>query len=676
MEQFAVYLFRSVIWLTGFALIYYLFLRNERFFLLIRYYLVAGIIASFILPLVPVHYPVEILSPAVDAAGLITEGSQDIRLPAGEASGSNFDMKLMLMYIYIAGLSVLLFRLLMHIRSLFKSIKKAEIKNIGGFKMVRAPEFSSSFSFINYVFISPSADEDEVKEIMNHELVHVNQRHWFDLLLAEILRVLQWINPFAWIYNGFIRMNHEFLADEAALKRTSDPAVYKAVLMNQLFDTHVFSLSNSFNYSLNKRRFEMMKKIVSSPYRKLRVLSILPVAAGLLFAFATPEYHYIEQTGTPVTIYQASPVIQKVVKGIVVNEEGKPLGNVRVTSTGPMNFASGAETSADGRFALTNVFENGSILFDCKGYLGQSLKPDFSSEMKVVMVKDPEYREPAKKDMQPKPLYVVDGVLSETMPPPEQIATINVMKDPKSVEKYGEKAKNGVIEVITLKKAAEQGIKIPFRRRNPEDYPTFRGERFTAFRSWVMSQVKYPPEATAKNIEGWVQVNFVVEPDGSLSNIKPGGLGNPLLAEAVMQVIRSSPKWEPAKNPAANEPYQSSVTVSFKLPDRIVNDEPFVVVEEMPMYPGGDGALLKFIAENTRYPAEAKRDSIQGRVIVRFVVNTDGNTEGISVLKGVHPLLDNESVRVVSQLTGFKPGMQGGKPVNVWYMVPITFTLK
>jgi TonB family protein len=262
------------------------------------------------------------------------------------------------------------------------------------------------------------------------------------------------------------------------------------------------------------------------------------------------------------------------------------------------------------------------------------------------------------------------------MPPPDQIATINVMKDPKSVEKYGEKAKNGVIAIVTLKRAAEQGIKVPFRRRNPEDFPTFRGGRFTAFRNWVLSQVKYPPEATAKNIEGWVQVNFVVEPDGSLSNIKSGGLGNPLLTEAVMQVIRSSPKWEPAKNPAANEPFQSGVTVSFKLPDRIVNDEPFVVVEEMPMYPGGDAALLKFVGENTQYPAEAKRDSIQGRVIVRFVVNTDGNTEGISVLKGVHPLLDNEAVRVVSLLTGFKPGTQGGKPVNVWYMVPITFTLK
>ena len=95
----------------------------------------------------------------------------------------------------------------------------------------------------------------------------------------------------------------------------------------------------------------------------------------------------------------------------------------------------------------------------------------------------------------------------------------------------------------------------------------------------------------------------------------------------------------------------------------------------MPVYPGGEVALLTFIADNIIYPEAAKADTIQGRVIVRFIVNTEGNTEGIDILKGVHPLLDAEAVRVVKKITGFKPGMQEGKAVNVWYMVPINFTL-
>jgi periplasmic protein TonB len=103
---------------------------------------------------------------------------------------------------------------------------------------------------------------------------------------------------------------------------------------------------------------------------------------------------------------------------------------------------------------------------------------------------------------------------------------------------------------------------------------------------------------------------------------------------------------------------------------------PFVVVEEMPMYPGGDAELLKYIAEHTQYPEVAKENNIQGRVIVRFCVTAKGGVSQVSVLKGVDPELDKEAIRVVNTLPAFKPGKQGGKPVPVWYMVPITFTLK
>ncbi|MDX9810815.1 MAG: M56 family metallopeptidase [Bacteroidales bacterium] len=106
-------------------------------------------------------------------------------------------------------------------------------------------------------------------------------------------------------------------------------------------------------------------------------------------------------------------------------------------------------------------------------------------------------------------------------------------------------------------------------------------------------------------------------------------------------------------------------------------DEPFMVVEEMPLFPGGDVGLLQFIAENTSYPEEAKTKGIQGRVIVRFCVETDGSVNRLSVMKGIDPLLDSEALRVVGSMPKFeKAGHQGGKAVPVWYMVPITFKLE
>jgi TonB family protein len=110
-------------------------------------------------------------------------------------------------------------------------------------------------------------------------------------------------------------------------------------------------------------------------------------------------------------------------------------------------------------------------------------------------------------------------------------------------------------------------------------------------------------------------------------------------------------------------------------PPPIVREEPFVVVEEMPMFQGGDSMLLTYIEKNTKYPEAAKLNNIQGKVIVRFCVTKEGGVDRISVLRGVSPELDAEAMRVVSTLPAFKPGKQGGKAVDVWYMVPITFSL-
>ena len=118
---------------------------------------------------------------------------------------------------------------------------------------------------------------------------------------------------------------------------------------------------------------------------------------------------------------------------------------------------------------------------------------------------------------------------------------------------------------------------------------------------------------------------------------------------------------------------------TVKLKEEAVNEiqaEPFVVVEEMPMFPGGDAALLNYIGANTKYPEVAKEQNIQGKVIVRFCVKPDGGVSMASVLKGVSPELDTEALRVVKSLPTFKPGRQSGKAVPVWYMVPISFTLK
>ncbi len=102
----------------------------------------------------------------------------------------------------------------------------------------------------------------------------------------------------------------------------------------------------------------------------------------------------------------------------------------------------------------------------------------------------------------------------------------------------------------------------------------------------------------------------------------------------------------------------------------------FTVVESMPEFPGGMGALMKYLAENIKYPSLAKESGIQGRVFINFVVEPDGSISNVKVLRGIGGGCDEEAVRVVKSMPKWKPGMQRGKPVRVSYNLPVKFTLQ
>jgi len=105
-------------------------------------------------------------------------------------------------------------------------------------------------------------------------------------------------------------------------------------------------------------------------------------------------------------------------------------------------------------------------------------------------------------------------------------------------------------------------------------------------------------------------------------------------------------------------------------------EQVFVVVEEMPEFPGGEKALRTFLATSVKYPTIAQENGIQGKVFVNFVVNKDGSVSNVKIARGVDPAIDAEALRVVSSLPRWKPGKQRGAPVRVSYTVPISFKLE
>jgi protein TonB len=130
-----------------------------------------------------------------------------------------------------------------------------------------------------------------------------------------------------------------------------------------------------------------------------------------------------------------------------------------------------------------------------------------------------------------------------------------------------------------------------------------------------------------------------------------------------------SKKTEPALPEVAPPPPPPTVPLNS------ASDSVYRVVDLLPVFPGGDAALLKLIGDSIKYPEAAKSKGIQGKVIVQFVIYPDGKAGSAKILKGADPLLDTEALSVIQKLPKFEPGFKDGKAVPVYFMVPIYFNL-
>ncbi|MGB4400957.1 MAG: energy transducer TonB, partial [Daejeonella sp.] len=214
--------------------------------------------------------------------------------------------------------------------------------------------------------------------------------------------------------------------------------------------------------------------------------------------------------------------------------------------------------------------------------------------------------------------------------------------------------------------------------------PSFPGG-MKAWQEYLVNTLKFPPLAKSNNVQGNVIVKFTVEKDGSLGEIKVlRGIGSGADEEAV-RVIAQSPKWIPGTIDGKPARVTFTVPINFggsnpvqmgagrDVPDGVFD---FSTAEVLPEFEGGMAGWGKYLSENLKYPEQAKKDSISGRVIVGFVVEKDGSLSDIKVLRGIGGGADEEAVRVLKNSPNWKPGkILDGNVVRVAYTMPIFFKL-
>jgi len=214
------------------------------------------------------------------------------------------------------------------------------------------------------------------------------------------------------------------------------------------------------------------------------------------------------------------------------------------------------------------------------------------------------------------------------------------------------------------------------------------------FYNFLSKNIKYPADARSKMIQGKVFVGFIIEKDGSLSNITAlRGPRNGLNEEAV-RVFSLSSRWIPGTQDGKTVRVHFTVPVNFTLnTDNVTNvvlhppalpntgvgaasaTGVYQSVDTEPDYPGGMQSFYTFLAQTIKYPADARRDKIQGKVFIQFIVEKDGSLTDIRAIRGPGHGLDEEAVRAVGLSVKWKPGTQNSVPVRVQFTVPVNFNL-
>ncbi|MDF1574527.1 MAG: TonB family protein [Bacteroidales bacterium] len=554
---------------AGIAIIflpYYFLFRNDPNLHIKRFYLLAGIAAAWIFPFITFRK----VSLAVDLTPTVfidldTPGARAVQFEnAGASAGLSINWLQVIIFIYLAGLSIMFLKnLFIILKWNFTWLRMHDDQGVAYIKNDQV------FTLFNRIFVPASLREEEnLDNVLLHEKAHIQQLHFIDLMLMELTLLLTWFNPFSWLISRMIKENHEHLADRQVLSAGINPARYKAQLMNHTLGVNVFRLGAPFNHSLTLKRFKMMKKPKKSPLGLIKIALLIPViliTLGLTTGM-TPQ--------------------QKTVKGkVVIADTGEPAMGASVVIR---NSTVGCVVDKDGSFMLS-VEGDPELVISFVGYSSLVVKASeigkkplklevetYTLDLETVTMEvkgksSGTFTIKQKDGSDAQPVFVVDGKVVKEIDKldPESIDNISVFKDPDSemVKKY--KAKDGVV-MITTKKTAE------------------------------------------------------VSGKDEMESIE-------------------------------------------------INGEVFYVVEDMPKYPGGLGALKAYIYSNLEYPEKVKEQGIGGEVIVRFLINEEGKAVKGEVLRSSYAELDAPALKVISEMPDWTPGKQRGKAVKVWYVMSIPF---
>lgn len=568
MTAFAFYLLKVFVCSGVLFLYYVLALRNKAFHQWNRFYLLSAVALSLLLPLVQiVVMPTDKQSTAYQLIRVV-QSADDYLEAVTVSSRPHFSLEQGFSAGYAVPSLLILTGTVLSVARIRRLTKKWGVQKVEDIGFVNTLEPGTPFSFLRYIFWhqSLSLSSEEGRQIFRHELVHVKEKHTLDKLFLQAVLSAFWCNPFFWLIKKELRFVHEFIADKHSVGEAGT-AAFAAMVLQAAYPSHYQSLVNPFFQTSIKRRLLMLTKIQNPRLNYISRIAALPLVAVIAFAFTvrTREKPAKPTVSLPAALVKTDtiPKAKKEIESVDVNR-AKSLLTVYYTD-------GSCETVTEQEAHRRGLLHNGGY-----GNIQKASPQEPVAKTEIRL-----------KDSSVKPLMVIDGEIVRydlmNAIDPNKIESINVLKGASAVAKYGNKGENGVIEIktksvrggpVTLQTDETTGTidSLEISSTNPPrvkvnitaDSPPSETKNivFTQtetpasvdkneWRSFLSKNTQPIVESMvhkgAKPAKYTVNVRFLVEPDGSLSDIK---LLNNLgygADEKILEMMKSSPKWTPAQ---------------------------------------------------------------------------------------------------------------------------------
>ncbi|TCD00410.1 M56 family metallopeptidase [Pedobacter psychroterrae] len=281
MMSWLYYLLEANLYLAVFYGFYRLFLHRETFYQLNRYYLLGTSMLAFLLPMFQISYLDSLLHPVENQATVTIQYAGELLPVINTAPVLTAGGVLFTCYLLVA--TFFLFRLGTSLYGIFRMAARADKTYKDGIIRVHFSQSDTAFSFFNLLFINPGTEKQNI--ILQHEMIHIRQKHSFDVLFFEMLLICNWFNPLCWLMKQDIKLVHEYIADEATTNQGLVKHDYALFLIHNSFGSFPNTLtSQMFNQSILKNRISMLNKKRSAGRARLRLLYVLPLTGGMLCA--------------------------------------------------------------------------------------------------------------------------------------------------------------------------------------------------------------------------------------------------------------------------------------------------------------------------------------------------------------------------------------------------------